>query len=93
MSKNKHKHQSSPPSANPDYHNGQQNTGLSNTHVRGEIEVKRAPSLTNEHETERREDTAHARKKFIVEKFTLAFVAVYAGVVLPQLELEKAFFR
>ncbi len=51
-----------------------------NIHVRGQIEVSRAPGLTNEHETERRADSAQERKKYILERWTLAAVIVYAGL-------------
>ena len=89
MSKNKPKHQPTHPSANPGQHSGQQNPNPNNIHVRGEIEVERAPSLTKEHENERRVDTEHARKKFNVEKLTLLAVVLYAGVTLWQALLTR----
>lgn len=39
--------------------------------VRGEIETKRPPELTQEHNTERKEDNAHEKKKYRVEIATL----------------------
>ena len=51
-----------------------------NIHVRGEVEVDRSPSLTEEHKTERNEDNTHERKKYFVEKLTLFVVIVYAGL-------------
>ena len=52
--------------------------------VRGEIETKRPPDLVKEHATERKEDAAHEKKKFVVECITLAVVAIYAGLTAWQ---------
>jgi hypothetical protein len=89
MSKNKPKHQSNHPTANPNQQGGQQGSGPNNILVRGEIQVGRDPSLTKEHETERKADTAQGRKKFVVEKLTLVVVAVYAGVTIWQASLTR----
>lgn len=89
MSGKNRKHPKHNPSAVPDQHGGQQNLGSSDVNVRGEIEVGRASNLAKEHETERREDTAHERKKFIVEILTLAAVVVYAGVTIWQAWLTR----
>jgi hypothetical protein len=48
--------------------------------VRGEIETKRPPDLTLEHKTERKEDNAHEKKKFVAEIATLVVVAIYAAL-------------
>ena len=48
--------------------------------VRGEIETKRPPDLTLEHNTERKEDNAHEKKKSRAEIATLVVVAIYAGL-------------
>jgi|SRR5882672_3968418 len=69
---------------NSDQHGTQQNLPPSNIHIRGEIEVGRSPNLTDEHNTERREDTTHERKKYLVEKLTLIAVIIYAGVAVWQ---------
>lgn len=69
---------------NPDQHGTQQNLPSANVRVRGEIEVGRSPSLTDEHNTERREDTAHESNKYLVEILTLIAVAIYAVVAIWQ---------
>jgi hypothetical protein len=53
-------------------------------YVLGEIEAKRPPDLTQEHNTERKEDKAHQNKKFVVEILTLITVAIYAGLTCWQ---------
>jgi hypothetical protein len=52
--------------------------------VRGEIEAKRPPDLTQEHSTERKEDNAHNKNKFVVEVLTLIAVCIYAGLTAWQ---------
>lgn len=52
--------------------------------VRGEIEAKRPPDLTHEHNTERTQDNAREKKKFVVEIATLFVVAIYAGLTWYQ---------
>src|SRR5258708_5737621 len=52
--------------------------------VRGEIETKRPPDLAQEHNTERKEDNAHEKKKLVVEVATLVIVAIYAGLTAWQ---------
>jgi hypothetical protein len=52
--------------------------------VRGEIEAKRPPDLTQEHRTERNEDQTSSRKKFVVEIATLIVVTIYAGLTFWQ---------
>jgi hypothetical protein len=52
--------------------------------VRGEIEAKRPPDLTKEHNTEREQDKTSERKRFVVEIATLVLVAIYAGLTLWQ---------
>lgn len=51
-------------------------------HVRGEIEVRRDPSLVNEHNTERNEDTSQAGKKYELERRTFIALCVYTGLTL-----------
>lgn len=51
-----------------------------NIYVRGEIETKRPPDLTKEHNTERKEDNSRQNKKFVIEVVTLIVVAIYAGL-------------
>lgn len=45
--------------------------------VRGEIETKRPPNLTEEHNSEREEDTARDQKKYVVEFITLIVLGIY----------------
>ena len=52
--------------------------------VRGEIETKRPPDLTQEHATERKQDNAREKKKFVLEIGTLVVVGIYAGLTFWQ---------
>jgi hypothetical protein len=45
--------------------------------VRGVIEAKRPPDLTEEHNAERKEDKASGKKKFVVEILTLIVLGIY----------------
>src|SRR5215470_6420398 len=40
-------------------------------HVRGEIEAKFPEVLIKQHETERKEESAHEKKKFLLDKITV----------------------
>jgi hypothetical protein len=83
MSGKKNKPHKPQPPAQPDA--GQRRWDRNNnTHVRGEIEVEISPSLATLHNTERREDTAHERKKFRVEIATFLAVLAYAGLTFWQ---------
>jgi hypothetical protein len=82
MSRNKSKRKRYQPLNNPDQHGDQQDLPAGNVQVHGRVEVGRSPNLTDEHNTERREDTAHERKKYFVETLTLLAVVFYAGVAV-----------
>jgi len=66
----------------PDQH-GDQSASPSNLHVHGEIKVGRSPGLSDQHNAERREDAAHERKKYRLQKLTLiaGVVSLVAAVV------------
>jgi hypothetical protein len=49
-------------------------------HVRGEVETKFPPDLAKQRKTDRKEDKADAKKRYVVELLTLAAVVIYAGV-------------
>jgi len=55
-----------------------------NVRITGTIKVGRDPSLTQEHNTERREDAASETKKYRVEIATLVVVIIYAGLTFWQ---------
>lgn len=61
--------------------------------VRGEIETKRPPDLVKEHATERKEDAAHAKKKFVVECVTAFLILVYTGLTLCSLSVTRTAIR
>lgn len=48
--------------------------------IKGEVIVDRSEGLNEEHATERREDTAHQKKTFWINLFTLIAVIVYASL-------------
>ena len=52
--------------------------------IRGEIETKRPPDLAQEHATERTEDHAQDKKRFVVELITLIFVILVACLTALQ---------
>ena len=49
-------------------------------HVRGEVETKFPPDIAEQHKTDRKEDKADAKKRYVVELLTLAAVVIYAGI-------------
>src|SRR6266478_4511335 len=79
--KSKRKKQKAP--TNPQRSSGQKPTG-DDMHVNGEIEIRRSPSLTEEHETERREDDARENRKWLVDRISLLFVVIVAGLTAWQ---------
>ena len=70
--------------AHPDPHDGLAEHNechvSGSVNVRGEVETKRPPDLTKEHNTERKEDKTSNRNKFVVEVTTLIVVGIYAGL-------------
>jgi hypothetical protein len=53
-------------------------------HVRGEIETNFPPYFVKQHDTERKEDTAQAKKNYVVQIVIAIAVAVYAFLTFWQ---------
>ncbi|MFZ0821145.1 MAG: hypothetical protein WAM91_13835 [Candidatus Acidiferrales bacterium] len=63
----------------PNKPGSQQNPYFNNVQVRGALEVGRSPSLTDEHNTERKQDTTQDRKRYLVERLSLVAIVIVAG--------------
>jgi hypothetical protein len=83
MSKNKPKRRKKNEPASDNQDGGSQDKNINgNMHVRGELEVKRSPSLEEQHVAERKEDSAQQGKTYRLERYGLCAVIIYALLTL-----------
>src|SRR5258708_28736249 len=52
--------------------------------IRGQIETHFPPSVVDKQDADRKQDTAHEKKKFKAEILTIILLAVYAGLTAWQ---------